>query len=86
MSSKPKISDILKEAGLEIAEDTAASAVKAMVNALPKIIKLSENKLDDLLLPILEVVNPKLLEMLDEWQNPEPVETDEPIAPVAPVE
>lgn len=55
----------LKSAGLNIAEDAAIAAAKAVLVVLPKIVAKTENKYDDLLLPVLSVLEPKLMELLD---------------------
>ena len=55
----------LKSAGLNIAEDAAIAAAKAVLVVLPKIVAKTQNKYDDLLLPVLSVLEPKLMELLD---------------------
>jgi len=59
------IGEILKEEGLEIAEDTVAAMVKATFRILPLLAKKTSNKYDDLLIPVLAVIEPKVLEMVD---------------------
>jgi hypothetical protein len=56
----------LKKEGLEVAEETAKAAVKAVFRSLPKFVAATENKYDDMLLPVLAIIEPKVLEMLDE--------------------
>ena len=55
----------LKKEGLEIAEEAAMAATKAVLKALPKVVLATENKYDDLLVPVLGVLEPKLMELLD---------------------
>ena len=55
----------LKKHGLDIAEDAAVSAVKAMVKSLPPFFLATENKYDDLLIAILPVLEPALINALD---------------------
>lgn len=71
MSAKSMIKEELKEAGLNIAEEAAIDAVKALFKILPKLAMASENKYDDLLIPVLGVVEPKVLEMLDKIDGEE---------------
>ena len=63
--TKKDLSDILKDAGLDVGEDAAIAAVKAVFKALPKIALATENKIDDLVAPVLLMLEPKLVEMLD---------------------
>ena len=66
---KPEIKEIikkqLKENGLEIAEETAMLAAKVLFSSLSDIVKVTENKYDDLLIPILAVIEPKIYELID---------------------
>lgn len=62
---KAKLVEILKSEGVEILEDQAVSLVKGVFKALPKIAAATENKVDDLVVPLLMVVEPKILEVLD---------------------
>lgn len=55
----------LKAAGLDIAEDAALAAAKAVLKAVPKIVAATENKFDDLVVPVLSVLEPKLFELID---------------------
>jgi hypothetical protein len=65
MDIKKLIVEELKKEGMDIAEDAAISAVKAIFKVLPKVALATENKFDDLLIPVLGVVEPKILELLD---------------------
>lgn len=62
---KKLIIEELKNAGLDIAEETAVLTVKTIFAVLPKIIMATENKFDDLALPVLMVIQPKIMELLD---------------------
>lgn len=62
---KSAIVDILKEQGLDIAEDVVALTIKAVLKGLPKILEQTENKYDDLLIPLLKVIEGPLLELVD---------------------
>ena len=55
----------LKKEGIDLAEELVAGAVKAVFKAIPKIVLATENKVDDLLVPVLAVVEPKVLELVD---------------------
>ena len=55
----------LKKEGLNIAENAAEGAVKAVFRAVAKFAAESENKVDDVLIAILPVIEPHVLKMLD---------------------
>ena len=63
--NRSELSDILKEHGLNVAEDTAIAAVKSIFKALPDIALKTENKVDDLFIPVVSIIEPKIIEMLD---------------------
>jgi hypothetical protein len=65
MDLKKIIVEELKSEGVEIAEDVAIRVLKASLKVAKKVVAESENKVDDLLLPLLGLVEPKLLEALD---------------------
>ncbi len=64
-----KSTDVLKEAlkaeGIEIAEETAIAVAKAVFKAMPAFVLATENKYDDMLIPVLGVIEPKVIEILD---------------------
>lgn len=62
---KADVKGILKEAGLEIAEGMSVLTVKACFKAIPKILQATENKYDDLLIPVISILEPKIIEVLD---------------------
>lgn len=62
---KKIIVDELKKEGKDIAEDAVASVVKALFKAVPKVVLATENKIDDLLVPMLGIIEPKVLEFVD---------------------
>lgn len=64
-SVKKLIVEELKKSGLDIAEDAAIAAVRAVFGVLPKVFLATPNKYDDLIIPLLGVIEPKLMEMLD---------------------
>lgn len=55
----------LKEVGLDIGEDVAIKVVKAIFKAAPELAAASENKVDDMLVPVLVLIEDPLVEMLD---------------------
>jgi len=59
------ISEILKEQGLDIAEDAAVATVKGVFKALPAILAVTENKYDDMLIPVLGLLEPQVIGILD---------------------
>lgn len=71
MDLKEMIKEEFKKSGLDIAEDAAVAAVKAVFSIIPKVIIATENKYDDLLLAVLPIIEPKILEMLDKIDGQE---------------
>jgi hypothetical protein len=63
-SVKQMIVREFKEAGLEIAEESAIKLVEIAFEIAPKIVIKTENKFDDMLIPVFELVKPKILEAL----------------------
>jgi len=63
--------DSAKEQGMELAEDAAQKAVKAVMGWLKESAKLSENKFDDVLLPVLEIAEPAIMAELDKIDGKE---------------
>lgn len=68
---KKMILDELKKEGLNIAEDTAIAAVKAVLKVVPKVVSETENKVDDLLIAILPVVEGPIMDLLDKIDGEE---------------
>jgi len=62
---KKMVVEELKKEGLDVAEEAAVSLVKALFRVIPKVVLATENKMDDLLIPVLAVVEPKIMELLD---------------------
>lgn len=56
----------MKAEGLELAEETAKLALKAIMRALPKVVQASENKYDDMLIPVLAVVEPQIMKLIED--------------------
>lgn len=56
----------LKKEGLELAEESAKMAAHAFLNSVEKMIVASENKYDDLLLPLVGIAKPELMKLIDE--------------------
>lgn len=55
----------LKELGLEELEKISKEGVEALFVALEIIVKDSQNKIDDMVLPALPLLKQKLLELVD---------------------
>lgn len=55
----------LKEAGLDLAEDVAGVVVEAVFDAAGDVVEATPNKYDDMMLPVLALVKPKLLDLVD---------------------
>lgn len=64
-----EIAKILKEElaaqGLEIAEDAAVKAFKAVIKAAPRIAATTSTGVDDLVVQVLPFIEPKVLAILD---------------------
>lgn len=65
MTAKEIIVEELKKEGLNIAEDAAIIVAKAIFRVLPKAAAATENKYDDLIIPVIGVLEPKVMELLD---------------------
>lgn len=59
------VADEFKAKGLDIAEDLAVNAVEAVFDVIPKITAATENTLDDMAVPVLALIKPKIMELLD---------------------
>ena len=62
---KQVIVEELKKQGLDVGEEMAVAAVKGAISALKKVVEMTENKYDDMALPVLAVIEPKIMEALD---------------------
>lgn len=71
MSIKKMIVEELKNGGLEVAEDSAVKAVKVLFKLLPKIVMATPTPYDNLLIPLLPVIEPAVLELLDQIDGKE---------------
>ena len=60
-----------KAHGLDLAEDASKVSVKALFAWLSKSASASENKMDDLLLAILPVIEPHVMDQLDKIDGKE---------------
>jgi len=68
---KKEIKEILRKHGAYIAEDVSVSVAKGVLKALPEILQATDNKFDDLLIPLISVIEPKILEILDKIDGEE---------------
>jgi len=59
------LKDMLKEKGLDLAEDAAKLLVDAVLDFAEQAVRDSENKLDDILLAIIPLLRPMLMEYID---------------------
>ena len=57
--------EILKEQGLEVAEDAAEVLAESVLKWLEGEVVKSENKYDDLLLAVLPVIRPMIFKAID---------------------
>lgn len=54
-----------KSEGIEIAEDVALRAAKVGFGLAKKIVTATPNSIDDILLPVIGIVEPKVYEWID---------------------
>jgi hypothetical protein len=59
------LSELLKEKGLDIAEDAAKLVVEAVLELAEKAAKDSSNKFDDVLLAVLPLLKPVIMDYID---------------------
>lgn len=64
----------LKKQGLNVGEEGAKAVVRAVFKALPKFVAETENKVDDVLVVVLPVIEPHVIKLLDRIDG----EVDEP--------
>jgi hypothetical protein len=60
-----KLVDKLKSKGLDVAEDAAVVVLEAVVEFIKEGAAESENKVDDLLVPLVDAVKPIIVQQLD---------------------
>jgi len=65
------LGDLLKEKGLDVAEDAAKLVVEAVFEFAEEAVKKTENKYDDVALAILPVVKPIVLDLVDKIDGEE---------------
>lgn len=61
---KQEIVKEFKNAGLELTEEAAIKLVQVAFKVLPKVLVATENKADDMLIPLLMIIEPKVIELL----------------------
>ena len=66
-----KLVEILKEHGLDIAEDAAEVLAKSVLSWLKEEVVASPNKYDDLLLAVLPVLEPMIFKAIDKIDGEE---------------
>lgn len=62
---KQVLVEALKKEGLDLAEEAAMKATKAVIKALPEFLAATENKWDDLLIALIPVLEPAIMKALD---------------------
>ena len=55
----------LKDKGLDLAEDVAGLVVEAVFDAAAEVFAATENKYDDLTIPLLGIAKPAILQLID---------------------
>jgi hypothetical protein len=63
--TKTEITDLLKDNGLDLAEDMAVTAVKSAFKILLVIVPKVSTGLGAIIGPMIELIEPKVLAMLD---------------------
>lgn len=61
----------LKDQGLDVAEDAAKMAVGCILDWLAESAMKSDNKLDDIISPLLPIVKPHIMDMVDKIDGEE---------------
>lgn len=62
---KSEIIDVLKEEGLDLAEDLAVNAVRGAISLIKTMLPKINSMVAILLIPLLDQLEPVLLDMLD---------------------
>lgn len=68
---KKEVVEILKKHGLDIAESQLTSLINGLFDAIPELVMSTENKYDDMLIPLLAVIKPALLSLVDQIDGEE---------------
>ena len=68
---KKELLEEAKKKGLDIAEDGLKNLAEFVFDMLPKIAEKSENSYDDILVPMLMMVKPKVMELIDQIDGQE---------------
>ena len=63
--------DKLKANGLDLAEDAAKVAVESIFDWVAESATASENKIDDVIAPLLPILKPHIMEMIDKIDGEE---------------
>ena len=61
----------LKQAGLNVGEESVKQVVEAVLNAIPKFVASTENKVDDLLVVLIPVIKPHIMKAIDKIDGEE---------------
>jgi hypothetical protein len=62
---KKELVEKLKEEGFEIAEDVVLKLFKILYPFASALVLATPNKIDDVLIPILAVIEPQILKLID---------------------
>lgn len=65
ISIKEMIKSELKKEGLNMLEEDAIKACKILFKLLPKVALKTETKVDDMFIPVIGIMEPKVMELLD---------------------
>jgi len=68
---KKMIVEEFKKEGLDIAEDAAIRLAKMGFSITKKVLGITKNRLDDLLIPVIGVIEKPVLNLLDKIDNRE---------------
>ena len=68
---KKELLDALKAKGLDVGEDVAMELVKLVFPFLGRLVLLTENKVDDMLIAVLPIIEKQVIELLDKIDGKE---------------
>ena len=71
MDFKKQLIVKLKAKGLDVAEDFAHILTEAVFETAEDVIKATPNKVDDMFLPVLGIVKPQVLKLVDKIDGKE---------------
>lgn len=68
---KKEFKEMAKAKGLDMAEDALKELLELALEMLPKLAAKTDNKIDDMVVPLLAMIKPQLLVMIDKLDGEE---------------